>query len=128
MCFFKQKTAYEVRISDWSHTCSLPIFRVFLFGDTDKGKRGERVDEFNRGPGDTLRDMWAGGVNLPWNLALAGVLGASLLFTRLTFGAEGEMADADHLIGFLALTVISLAAADVARPLDRKSPRRNSSH
>src|SRR3546814_6233819 len=27
------------------------------------------------------------------------------------------MADADHLIGFLALTVISLAAAEVARPL-----------
>src|SRR3546814_2476458 len=71
----------------------------------------------SRGPGETLRDMWAGGVNLPWNLALAGVLGASLLFTRLTFGAEGAMADADHLIGFLALTVISLAAAEVARPL-----------
>jgi hypothetical protein len=27
------------------------------------------------------------------------------------------MADADHLIGFLALTIISLAAAEVARPL-----------
>src|SRR3546814_7859984 len=51
-----------------------PWLRVLLFGDTDKGKRGERVDEFNRGPGETLRDMWAGGVNLPWNLALAGVL------------------------------------------------------
>src|SRR3546814_12794675 len=61
--------------------------------------------------------MWAGGVNLPWNLALAGVLGASLLFKRLTVGAERAMADADHLIGFLALTVISLPAAEVARPL-----------
>src|SRR3546814_9840499 len=28
--FFKQKTAYEVRISDWSSTCALPIFRVLL--------------------------------------------------------------------------------------------------
>src|SRR3546814_9882278 len=34
-----------------------PWLRVLLFGDTDKGKRGERVDEFNRGPGETLRDM-----------------------------------------------------------------------
>jgi hypothetical protein len=61
--------------------------------------------------------MWTGGVSLPWNLTLAAVLAASLPFTRLTFGAEGTMADADHLIGFLALTIISLAAAEVARPL-----------
>src|SRR3546814_502293 len=26
-----------------------PWLRVLLFGDTDKGKRGERVDAFNRG-------------------------------------------------------------------------------
>src|SRR3546814_9725374 len=25
--FFKQKTAYEMRISDWSQTCALPIWR-----------------------------------------------------------------------------------------------------
>src|SRR3546814_6033266 len=24
-CFFNQKTAYEMRISDWSSTCALPI-------------------------------------------------------------------------------------------------------
>ncbi|MCF8709676.1 NAD-dependent epimerase/dehydratase family protein [Rhizorhapis sp. SPR117] len=94
-----------------------PWLRVFLFGDTDKGQPGERTDEFERNPGAVLRDMWAGGVNLPWNLALAAILAASLLFTRMTFGAEGAMADADHLIGFLALTIISLAAAEVARPL-----------
>lgn len=91
--------------------------RVFLFGDTDEGERDERSDTFERAPGAILRDMWLGGVNLPWNLALAALLSASLLFTRLTLGAEGAMANADHLIGFLALTVISLAAAEVARPL-----------
>src|SRR3546814_968628 len=26
--FFKQKTAYEMRISDWSSTCALPIYHV----------------------------------------------------------------------------------------------------
>src|SRR3546814_6575355 len=26
--FFKQKTAYEMRISDWSSTCALPIYQV----------------------------------------------------------------------------------------------------
>ncbi|MFV0624305.1 NAD-dependent epimerase/dehydratase family protein [Sphingomonas sp. ac-8] len=92
-----------------------PWLRVFLFGDTDEGPRDPRNDEFDRKPGAVLKDMWAGGVTLPWNLTLAGVVGASLLFTRLTFGADGGMADADHIIGFLALTVISLAAAEVTR-------------
>lgn len=94
-----------------------PWLRVFLFGDTDDGKAREREDEFDRAPGAVLRDMWAGGVNLPWNLAVAGLLCLSLLFTRLSFGAEGAMAHADHIIGFLGLTVISLAAAEVARVL-----------
>ncbi len=95
-----------------------PWLRVFLFGDTDEGQRGDRVDEFeHHSPGEVLREMWMGGVNLPWNLALAGLIAASLLFTRLTFGAQGTMADTDHVIGFLALTVISLAAAEVARAL-----------
>lgn len=94
-----------------------PWLRVFLFGDTDDGRRDPPADEFDRGGGAVLRDMWAGGVNLPWNLALAALLALSMLFTRLSFGAEGTMAHADHVIGFLALTVVSLAAAEVARPL-----------
>lgn len=94
-----------------------PWLRVFLFGDTDEGQRAPRRDEFDRGAGRVLADMWGGGVNLPWNLALAGLVALSLLFTRLTFGAEGTMADADHVIGFLALTTISIAAAEVARVL-----------
>lgn len=89
--------------------------RVFLFGDTDEGERGKREDEFDRGPGAILAGMWAGGVNLPWNLVIVGFVALSLVFTRVTFGAEGGMADADHVIGLLALTVISLAAAEMAR-------------
>ncbi|PAX07768.1 NAD-dependent epimerase/dehydratase family protein [Sphingomonas lenta] len=93
-----------------------PWLRVFLFGDTDEGTRDQPADEFDRGPGAVFRDMWTGGVSLPWNLALAALAAAMLLFTRLTFGAEGLMADLDHLIGSLALTVISIAVAEVARP------------
>ena len=72
---------------------------------------------FNRGPGGVIREMASGGVNLPWNLGLAALVGLSLLFTRLTVGAEGGMANADHVIGSLALTVISISAAEVARPV-----------
>lgn len=91
--------------------------RVFLFGDTDDGPDQKPAREFNRGPGEILTDMWSGGVNLPWNLVLAGLVGFWLLFTRLSLGAEPPMAHADHLIGALALTVISLAAAEVTRAL-----------
>lgn len=91
--------------------------RVLLFGDTDSGERGAEADEFDARPNAVLKAMWTGGVSLPWNLAAAAAIGLWLMFTRLTLGAEGGMADADHLIGSLALTVISLAAAEVARAL-----------
>jgi len=93
--------------------------RVFLVGDTDEGERPVRTDELDAAPGAIVRDMVAGGVALPWNLAAAGLVGASLMFTRLTFGTAGTIADADHLIGALALTVVSIAAAEVARPARR---------
>jgi len=90
--------------------------RVFLFGDTDEGGRGPARDEFDRRPGQVLRDMASGGVSLPWNLWLAAAVGLWLMFTRLTLGAEGAMADADHLVGALVLTVLAIAAAEMARP------------
>ena len=91
--------------------------RVFLFGDTDIGGDDGRADEFDQRPNNVLREMWTGGVSLSWNLTAAAAIGLWLMFTRVTLGAEGDMADADHLIGALALTVISLAAAEVARAL-----------
>ena len=91
--------------------------RVLLFGDTDEGRPAPPSDEFDKRPGEVLRAMWGGGVSLPWNLGLAALIGLWLMFTRLTLGAEGGQANADHLIGSLALTVISLAAAEVARAL-----------
>lgn len=91
--------------------------RVFLFGDTDEGETGPSPDEFDRKPTDSLRAMWTGGVSLPWNLATAAAISVWLMFTRMTLGADGEMANADHLIGALALTVISLAAAELSRAL-----------
>ncbi len=91
--------------------------RVFLFGDTDEGTAGKGDETFPTAPGAALRDMWTGGVSLPWNLALAGLIGLLLLFSRLTIGADTDLANAHHMIGFLALTVVSMAAAEVARPL-----------
>ncbi len=102
-----------------------PWLRVLLVGDTDELPSPDAArfilfndsdDEFDRPLGVVLKSMLGGGVSLPWNLALAGAIGLSLLFTRVTLGADGGMADAHHIIGCLVLTVCAVAAADVARP------------
>jgi hypothetical protein len=100
-----------------------PWLRVLFLGDTDelpaatdKLDAGADSDEFDRPPGAVLKSIVGGGVSLPWNLALAGLIGVSLLFTRVTLGAEGGLADAHHIIGCAVLTVVAIAAADVARP------------
>ena len=95
--------------------------RVFLVGDTDEMEEPREtkpvIDEFDRSPGVVIKDMVSGGVSLPWNLALSALIGLSLLFTRVTFDAEGNLANVNHLIGSLVLTVVSIAAAEVARPM-----------
>src|SRR3546814_2760722 len=42
--FFKQKTAYEMRISDWSSTCALPISTPYHPGDGVLGYEQEALD------------------------------------------------------------------------------------
>ena len=100
-----------------------PWLRVLFLGDTDevpaagdKLNASEDSDEFDRPLGAVFRSSVGGGVSLPWNLALAGLIGSALLFTRVTLGAEGALANAHHIIGCAVLTVVAIAAADVARP------------
>lgn len=94
--------------------------RVFFVGDTDEvqpGKGEQPQDDFERSPGAVLKDVVAGGVGLPWNLGLAALIGLFLLFTRPLLGVEGTLANTHHVIGSLVLTVVSVAAAEVARPV-----------
>ncbi len=92
------------------------LLRVFFVGDTDEGATRHAPSEFDRSPAQVVRAMVGGGVNLPWNLALCIAVGIWLMFTRLTLGAEAGMANADHLIGALVVTVCAIACAEVARP------------
>lgn len=93
------------------------LLRVVLFGDTDEGARQAESAEFDRSPRQILREAISGGVSLPWNLAVSILLGAWLMFTRLSLGAEGSMANADHVIGALAITASVIACAEIARAL-----------
>ena len=93
--------------------------RIFFVGDTDEMPETkishENIDEFDQSPSAVFKAAFIGGVSLPWNLALAALIGLSLMFTRLTLDVEGNMAHAHHVIGSLVLTVVSIASAEVAR-------------
>lgn len=103
-----------------------PWLRVLFLGDTDEmpaanekrvnSEGSDNGDEFDQPLGVVLKSIVGGGVSLPWNLALSGLIGLSLLFTRVTLGAQGSLADTHHIIGCAVLTVVAIAAADVARP------------
>jgi nucleoside-diphosphate-sugar epimerase/uncharacterized membrane protein len=110
------------------HRAGQPWLRVLLRGDTDaadadlpeelKALRPElNARAFERPPLVVLKDMWGGGVNLPWNLALAIALGVWLMLTRLTLDAPEAAANAHHLIGALVITFAITACAEVARTL-----------
>ena len=83
-----------------------------------RGRRRHARARFRvqRGVGSFVRDMLSGGVSLPWNYAAAALIGVMLLFTRPLLGAAGVLANADHVIGALVLTTVSIAVAEVARP------------
>ncbi|TKB29081.1 MAG: dTDP-glucose 4,6-dehydratase, partial [Mesorhizobium sp.] len=40
-----------------------------------------------------------------------------LMFSRLIFGIEGVMANSDHLVGAMIITIAVCAMAEIARPL-----------
>lgn len=92
-----------------------PLLLVFFRGDTDKGTEAERAGDFEQPPLRVLKNAFSGGVSFPPNLVLCILLGIWLMFTRITLGAGAEMADADHLIGALVITIAVTAMADMAR-------------
>ncbi|WP_304053839.1 vitamin K epoxide reductase family protein [Nitrosomonas communis] len=91
------------------------LLRVFFQGDTDEGK-GESIEEdFAQKPAKIFKEVLGGGVTLPWNLAACIPIGIWLMFTRVTLDAGTSMANADHLIGSLVLTVAITALAESGR-------------
>jgi nucleoside-diphosphate-sugar epimerase len=94
--------------------------RVLLVGGTDDMMDASNTpvprDEFDRSLRAIFMEMFGGGVTFPWTLAVSALIGLSLLFTRITIGSDDGLANVHHVIGALVLTVVSIAAAEVARP------------
>lgn len=97
-----------------------PWLKVLFTGDTDDESEMDskvKADDFRTPYWGAVKDMLTGGVNFPWTLVLSGAIGVWLMCTRLTLGSEGAMANAEHLIGALILTVTVTALAEVMRPV-----------
>ena len=93
-----------------------PFWRSFFMGDALPGSGTDERPGFDVPAGQLVADS-ARGVNLPWTLVASAALGLWLMFSRLVFGTEPPMADSDHLVGALVITVAVIAMAEVARPL-----------
>lgn len=93
-----------------------PFLRTFLRGGPDLGDQEKAKTEAPL----TLRGQFAAatwGVTFPWPLLALCVVGAVLMFSPLLFDATGRLADSNHLVGALVITITGIAAAEVARPL-----------
>jgi hypothetical protein len=92
-----------------------PFLRTFLRGGPDPAARAEDRPGFEAPlKAQVAAATW--GVTVPWQLAAASGLGAWLMFTPLVFATSGAMADSDHIVGGLVITVAVIAMAEVARP------------
>ncbi len=93
-----------------------PFWRTFWTGDAMDGGMADPAT----GPGAPIGDRFAQaarGVTLPWALLASVAVGLWFMFTRLSLGTSGQMANSDHLIGALVVTFSIIAFAEVARPL-----------
>lgn len=93
-----------------------PFWRAFFKGDALPGGTKDKRPGF-RSP---LKEAYLSsvrGVNVPWSLLVSALLGLWLMFSRITFDTSGALANSDHLIGALVITVAVIAMAEVARPL-----------
>jgi len=93
-----------------------PFWRTFFRGGAQPEGRQDHHADFDAPLADTVSSACRG-VTVPWTLVVSIGLGLWLMFTRLIFGTEPPMADSDHLVGALIITVAVIAMAEVARPL-----------
>ncbi|MBX3562674.1 MAG: NAD-dependent epimerase/dehydratase family protein [Sphingomonas sp.] len=99
----------------WSRRRGRPLVRTFF-----KGGAVEAGEEYEGDAMDAARPAWAEarrGVTLPKTLAASIAIGLFLMLTRILLGTTGAMANSDHLVGALVITVAIIATAEVARPL-----------
>lgn len=97
----------------WSRSQGKPLLRTFFKGDAVAAGKEDKSDALA-----TPAEFWTDttrGITLPWTLGLSIAVGAFLMLTRPLLGSTGAMANSDHVIGALTITVAIIATAEVAR-------------
>jgi hypothetical protein len=94
-----------------------PFWRTFLQGGDDPLARTEGEAPGFSAPLASQLVAATRGITIPWTLLAGCGVGAWLMFSRLVFGTAGTVANSDHLVGALVITVAVCAMAEVARPL-----------
>jgi len=97
----------------WAKCRGKPLIRTFFQGDAIEAGSEDASDVMSS-PGAFWADAKRG-LTLPWTLVVSIALGAFLMLTRVILGNEGAMANSDHVIGALVITVAIIATAEVAR-------------
>jgi nucleoside-diphosphate-sugar epimerase len=93
------------------------LWRTFWVGGSLPGGGCDANPDIDSPPGVVLKTFLTGGVTFPRTLVLCVAIGALLMCTRLLFGTEGAMANSDHVIGCLIITIAVTALAEVGRPV-----------
>lgn len=109
---FAAMTQYMAR----SLRAGRPLMRTFFKGGPDLGdKEKGKIEAPRTARAQIAASAW--GVTLPWSLIATCVVGVVLMLSPLLFGAEGAMANSDHLVGALMITIAGVATAEIARSL-----------
>ncbi|HEY8130772.1 MAG TPA: NAD-dependent epimerase/dehydratase family protein [Thermoanaerobaculia bacterium] len=99
-----------------SHRRGEPFWRTFFMGGADpNGGRDDKPD-FGAPLAATVASA-VRGVTVPWTLVASTIVGIWLMFSRISFGTVPPLADSDHLVGALIITVAVIAMAEVGRAL-----------
>ena len=94
-----------------------PFWRTFFQGGPEPSGEADQSDPGFSAAFTAQSAAAIRGVTLPWTLVASCVVGAWLMIARLIFGTAGAVANNDHLVGAMIITIAVCAMAEVARPL-----------
>jgi len=93
------------------------LWRTFWLGGSLPGGGCDVSPSIASPPGVALKAFLTGGVTFPRTLVGCIAIGVLLMCTRVVFGTEGAMANSDHVMGCLVITIAVTALAEVGRPV-----------
>jgi len=94
-----------------------PLWRTFWVGDTVQGGSADARTPRYGSPARKLVPALFWGATAPPTLLASAALGVWTMFAPAVLGATGAVADSEHVIGAVALTVAAIAMAEPTRAL-----------